>query len=105
MNASRLTAWIVDARARSVGRLARGMPNAILDWHAFQELIFHTRHSVINLRNLESPVILLRSASMKPCVGIQAGIVSIKIEGRDACSNTHYLLMLLLDGLQSIMTC
>jgi len=46
------------------------------------------RHSVTNLKNLESRVTQMKSASMKRCVGIQAEIVSIRIERRNACSNT-----------------
>jgi hypothetical protein len=88
MSVNRLTVRIIDAKVRSVGKHARVMLNVIQGWHVFQGIDFHMRHSVTNLRNLESPVIQMRSASMKHCVGIPVEIVSIRIERRNACSNT-----------------
>ena len=90
MSVNRLTAKTIDVKERLVGRHVPVMLNAILGWLACHETDFLMRHSVTNLRNLESSVIQMRSALMKQCVGIPVEIVSIRIGRRNACSNTVY---------------
>lgn len=90
MSVNRLTAKTIDVKERLVGRHVPVTLNAILGWLACLEIDFLMRHSVTNLRNLESRVIQMRSALMKQCVGIPAEIVSIRIGRRNACSNTVY---------------
>ena len=88
MSVSRLTARIIDVKASQVERHALVTLNVTLGWHGFQEIDFLMRHSVTSLRNLESRVIQMRNALMKPYVGTPVEIVSIKIGRRNACSNT-----------------
>ncbi len=90
MSVNRLTAKTIDVKERLVGRHVPVTLNAILGWLACLETDFLMRHSVTNLRNLESSVIQMRSALMKQCVGIPVEIVSIRIGRRNACSNTVY---------------
>jgi hypothetical protein len=90
MSVNRLTAKTIDVKERLVGRHVPVKLNAILGWLACLEIDFLMRHSVTNLRNLESSVIQMRSALMKQCVGIPVEIVSIRIGRKNACSNTVY---------------
>jgi hypothetical protein len=90
MSVNRLTAKTIDVKERLVGRHVPVTLNAILGWLACLEIDFLMRHSVTNLRNLESSVIQMRSALMKQCVGIPVEIVSIRIGRKNACSNTVY---------------